>query len=80
MKTLFVPNSPEELVMRSVCTLLCSATALALSTAPGSAQPPQGRGSRQADPAQYVDRITKALPDAAPAVPKQKRKLLVCGE
>jgi type 1 glutamine amidotransferase len=36
-----------------------------------------GGGPKPADPARYIDRITKALPDAAPAKPQAKRKLLV---
>jgi hypothetical protein len=34
-------------------------------------------GPRPADPAKFLDRITKALPDAAPAKPRQARKLLL---
>ena len=36
-----------------------------------------GSGPKPADPARFLDRITKALPDAAPARPQAKRKLLV---
>jgi hypothetical protein len=36
-----------------------------------------GGGPRPADPAKFLDRITKALPDAAPAKPRQARKLLL---
>jgi type 1 glutamine amidotransferase len=34
-------------------------------------------GPPPADPARFLDRITKALPDSAPAKPRQRRKLLV---
>jgi type 1 glutamine amidotransferase len=36
-----------------------------------------GAKDREADPAKFLERITKALPDAAPARPRQRRKLLV---
>lgn len=36
-----------------------------------------GGSPRPADPARFLDRITKALPDAAPAKPKARRKLLI---
>jgi type 1 glutamine amidotransferase len=62
--------------MRQLCYLLGLAACLGLVAGPGSAQPPKG-GKKGADPAQFLDRITKALPDAAPAKPKQERKLLV---
>jgi type 1 glutamine amidotransferase len=38
---------------------------------------PRGGGPQPADPARFLDRITKALPDAAPAKPRQPRKLLI---
>jgi type 1 glutamine amidotransferase len=36
-----------------------------------------GGSPRPADPAKYLDRITKALPGAGPAKPRQPRKLLI---
>jgi type 1 glutamine amidotransferase len=36
-----------------------------------------GGSPRPADPAKFLDRITKALPDAAPAKPRQRRKILI---
>jgi type 1 glutamine amidotransferase len=36
-----------------------------------------GAPPRPADPARYLDRITRALPEAAPARPRARRKLLV---
>jgi type 1 glutamine amidotransferase len=38
---------------------------------------PRGGGPQPADPARFLERITKALPDAAPARPRQPRKLLI---
>jgi type 1 glutamine amidotransferase len=36
-----------------------------------------GGGPRPSDPAKFLDRITKALPDTAPAKPRQPRKVLI---
>jgi uncharacterized protein len=36
-----------------------------------------GGGPRPADPAKFLDRITQALPDTAPAKPPQRRNLLI---
>jgi type 1 glutamine amidotransferase len=36
-----------------------------------------GGSPRPADPGKFLDRITKALPDSAPAKPKARRKLLI---
>jgi type 1 glutamine amidotransferase len=36
-----------------------------------------GGAPRPADPERFLDRITKALPDAAPAKPRQRRKILI---
>jgi type 1 glutamine amidotransferase len=63
--------------MRHLCYLLGLAACLGLVAGPGSAQPPKGKKGQPADPAQYLDRIKAALPDAVPAKPKQERKLLV---
>jgi type 1 glutamine amidotransferase len=52
------------------------APVLAVLAAVAWAQPPSG-GPRPADPSKFLDRITKALPDSAPAKPRQPRKLLI---
>src|SRR5262249_2198671 len=52
------------------------AAALALLTTLGSAQPPAG-GKKKDAVAKFIDRITKALPESAPAKPKQRRKGLI---
>jgi uncharacterized protein len=64
--------------MRPSFRLTAVAAFVTLLPACTTAQPPPGgRGDKPADPAQFLDRITKALPDAAPARPKQRRKLLI---
>ena len=64
--------------MRLLHTGACLAAALALLTAFASAQQKdKDSGKKDRAVEKYLDRITKALPDEAPAKPKHKRRLLV---
>lgn len=65
--------------MRPLGLLLALTAAFAVLAATGTAQPPAKGGKKTPgdNTAKFLDKITKALPEEAPAKPKQRRKLLV---
>lgn len=64
--------------MRTTTLGLFAAVALATLTSAGSAQQKDKDGDKKKDKtASFMERVAKAMPDAAPAKPKQKRLLLV---
>lgn len=63
--------------MRPLPHAACLTAGLLLLTAAGSALTQDKKKKREDDPARYIERMTKAMPEQAPAKPKQKRKLLV---